>query len=97
LHIGEAMKHRVVLDTRFEDLHDSFIGRNECTCGWRGKDFAIKEASERQALETERRAHRIQRALITGWTVFMFASAAMWVVLLSVGAWGLVRTSGLMA
>jgi hypothetical protein len=97
MHIGQAMKHKVVLDTRFEDLHDSFIGRNECTCGWYGKDFAIKEASERQALETERRAHKIQRAFMAGWTVFMFASAAMWVTLLSLGAYGLVRTSGLMA
>jgi hypothetical protein len=91
------MKHRVVLDTRFEDVDDAFLGRNECTCGWYGKDFEITEPAERQALETERRAHRIQRALITGWTVFMFASAAMWVVLLSLGAYGIVRTSGLMA
>jgi hypothetical protein len=97
MHIGEAMKHRVVLDTRFEDVDDAFLGRNECTCGWYGKDFEITEPAERLALENERRAHKMQRVFIKVWTVFMFASAAMWVVLLSLGAWGLVRTSGLMA
>lgn len=77
------------MDTRFDE---HFVGQNQCTCGWSGRQFDIGEIPERQALASEARAHRMVHRVARTMGFLMAATAITWFALVLVGVGWLFTT-----
>jgi hypothetical protein len=92
------MKPQVTMDTRYEPHGGYFVGQNQCTCGWTGKQFDIGEIPERKALESEASSHRMVHRVARGFGCVMTLTAITWfgLVLLGLG-WLFTTFTGVMA